>query len=474
MKYKYNIKNLDCANCAKTIENKLNEDKNIKKAIVNFNSSTVTVETDLKDAFTYIKKIVSEIEPDAILSEDKIKENKNTDIYRIVLGGLIGLLGIVLKLPNYLSTILIVVAYIILIYKTLLTAIKQLRKKVINENFLVTISALGAFALGDSHEGLMVLFLYDLGKVLESMAVNKSRNSVAELMDIKEETSNLKENNKIIVVPTTEIKVGDIIVVKEGERVPLDGSIVKGSSMLDTSALTGESLPISVKVGDNILSGSINKGGLLEVKVTSIYKDSTVNKILELVETATERKTKTEKVVSKYSSKYTLGVIIIAILTAVLLPLFTNLTYSESIYKGLTILVISCPCAIAISIPLSYFSGIGASSREGILVKGSNYLDSIKNIKEIAFDKTGTITTGEFYISKINIHNKEYTEDKIMEIFAKGESLSNHPIAKSVLKKYNKEEFHIRHALTVEAVMRYFAKQKGYDEDFWGIVRFIA
>ena len=439
MKYKYNIKNLDCANCAKTIENKLNEDKNIKKAIVNFNSSTVTVETDLKDAFTYIKKIVSEIEPDAILSEDKIKENKNIDIYRIVLGGLIGLLGIVLKLPSHLNTILIVVSYIILIYKTLLTAIKQLRKKVINENFLVTISALGAFALGDSHEGLMVLFLYDLGKVLESMAVNKSRNSVAELMDIKEETSNLKEKNKIIVVPTTEIKVGDIIVVKEGERVPLDGTIVKGSSMLDTSALTGESLPISVKVGDNILSGSINKGGLLEVKVTSIYKDSTVNKILELVETATERKTKTEKVVSKYSSKYTLGVIIIAILTAVLLPLFTNLTYSESIYKGLTILVISCPCAIAISIPLSYFSGIGASSREGILVKGSNYLDSIKNIKEIAFDKTGTITTGEFYISKINIHNKEYTEDKIMEIFAKGESLSNHPIAKSVLKKYNKE-----------------------------------
>ena len=442
MKYKYNIKNLDCANCAKTIENKLNEDKNIQKAIVNFNSSTVTVETDLKDAFTYIKEIVSEIEPDAILSEDKIKENKNIDIYRIVLGGLIGLLGIVLKLPNYLSTILIVVAYITLIYKTLLTAIKQLRKKVINENFLVTISALGAFALGDSHEGLMVLFLYDLGKVLESMAVNKSRNSVAELMDIKEETSNLKEKNKIIVVPTTEIKVGDIIVIKEGERVPLDGNIVKGSSMLDTSALTGESLPISVKVGDNILSGSINKGGLLEVKVTSIYKDSTVNKILELVETATERKTKTEKVVSKYSSKYTLGVIIIAILTAVLLPLFTNLTYSESIYKGLTILVISCPCAIAISIPLSYFSGIGASSREGILVKGSNYLDSIKNIKEIAFDKTGTITTGEFYISKINIHNKEYTEDKIMEIFAKGESLSNHPIAKSVLKKYNKEVSH--------------------------------
>ena len=442
MKYKYNIKNLDCANCAKSLENKLNEDKNIKKATVNFSSSTVTVETDIKEAFQYVKKIVSEVEPDAILSEEKQKENKYIDIYRIVLGGLIGLLGIVLKLSHTISMILIIISYIILINKTLITAVKQLKKKIINENFLVTISALGAFALGDSHEGLMVLFLYDLGKVLESMAVNKSRNSVAELMDIKEETSNLKENNKITVVPTTSVKVGDIIVIKEGERVPLDGTILKGSSMLDTSALTGESLPVSVKVGDSILSGSINKGGILEVKVTSIYKDSTVNKILELVETATERKTKTEKVVSKYSSKYTIGVIIIAILTSILLPLFTSLTYMESIYKGLTILVISCPCAIAISVPLSYFSGIGASSKEGILIKGSNYLDSIKNIKEIAFDKTGTITTGEFYISKINIHNKEYTEDKIMEIFAKGESLSNHPIAKSIIKKYNKEISH--------------------------------
>ena len=302
------------------------------------------------------------------------------------------------------------------------------------ENFLVTISALGAFALGDSHEGLMVLFLYDLGKVLESMAVNKSRNSVAELMDIKEETSNLKEKNKIIVVPTTEIKVGDIIVVKEGERVPLDGTIVKGSSMLDTSALTGESLPISVKVGDNILSGSINKGGLLEVKVTSIYKDSTVNKILELVETATERKTKTEKVVSKYSSKYTLGVIIIAILTAVLLPLFTSLTYSESIYKGLTILVISCPCAIAISIPLSYFSGIGASSREGILVKGSNYLDSIKNIKEIAFDKTGTITKGEPQVTDM-IPAEGISEEELLGCAYALEKKSEHPLAKAIIAR---------------------------------------
>ena len=442
MKYKYNIKNLDCANCAKKIEETLNKNKNIKSASVNFAKQTVTVETNISDPFNYVKDIVEKIEPDAILSKEEIKETKNKDIYRILLGAFLGVLGIIIKTPKYLSMILILLAYIILLYRTLTTAIKQLKNKTINENFLVTISTIGAYLLGETHEGLMVIFLYEIGKMLESKAVNKSRNSVAELMNIKEETSNLKDNNKIKVVPTTEIKVGDIIVVKEGERVPLDGIVVKGETMLDTSALTGESLPISVSIGDKVLSGSINKGGILEIKVSSIYKDSTVNKILELVENATERKTKVETIVSKYSSKYTIGVIIIAILTALFLPLFTNMTYTDSIYKGLTILVISCPCAIAISIPLSYFSGIGAASKEGILIKGSNYLDSIKDIKEIVFDKTGTITTGEFYISKINIHDKKYTEDQIMEIFAGGESLSNHPIAKSVLKNYTKEINH--------------------------------
>lgn len=442
MKYKYNIKDLDCANCAKKIEETLNKDKNIKSASVNFAKQTVIVETNISDPFNYVKDIVKKIEPDAILSKEEIKETKNKDIYRILLGAFLGILGIIIKAPKYLSMILILLAYIILLYRTLTTAIKQLRNKTINENFLVTISTIGAYLLGETHEGLMVIFLYEIGKILESKAVNKSRNSVAELMNIKEEISNLKDNNKIKIVPTTEIKVGDIIVVKEGERVPLDGIVVKGETMLDTSALTGESLPVSASIGDKVLSGSINKGGVLEIKVSSLYKDSTVNKILELVENATERKTKVETIVSKYSSKYTIGVIIIAILTALFLPLFTNMTYTDSIYKGLTILVISCPCAIAISIPLSYFSGIGAASKEGILIKGSNYLDSIKDIKEIVFDKTGTITTGEFYISKINIHDKKYTEDQIMEIFAGGESLSNHPIAKSVLKNYTKEINH--------------------------------
>ena len=438
MKYKFNIKNLDCANCAREVEKSLNEDKKINKAVVNFNTSTITIETDVDDAFSYVKEIVAMIEPNAILSEKRIESDNNKDVYRLLIGAVIGILGIVIKISPV-NMILIVIAYIILIYKTLLTALKQLKNRKINENLLVSISAIGAFLLGKHHEGLMVIFLYELGKMLEAKAVARSRNSVSKLMNIKEELSNLKVNNKIKKVPTTEVSIGDIIVVKEGERVPLDGIVINGNSLVDTSFLTGESIPVSVKQGSDVLSGSINKGDILEIKVTSLYKDSTVSKILELVENATERKTKTETIVSKYSSKYTLAVIIIALLVSFVLPIVSSLSLSECIYKGLTILVISCPCAIAISVPLSYFSGIGRASKEGILVKGSNYLDSIKDISDIAFDKTGTITTGEFCISKINIYDKKYNEDKIMEIFTSGEALSNHPIAKSILKKYEGE-----------------------------------
>ena len=439
MKYKYNIKNLDCANCAKKIEEKLNKDKNIKNAIVNFSASTVSVETDLEKPFEYVKQIVSEVEPDAILSEEKVKEDNYKIFYQILVGGILGLIGCITKLPYHLNLIIIIISYIVLVYSTFITAIKQLSKKIINENLLIVISTIGAFALGELHEGLMVIFLYELGKALEKLAVNRSRKSVSELMNIKEENSNLKEEDTIKVVPTETIKVGDIIVVKEGEKVPLDGIIIEGNAMLDTSALTGESELLNATIGSEVLSGSINKSGLIEVKVTSVYKNSTVSRILSLVETATERKTKTETVVSKYAPVYTLSVLIVAILVGALLPLITNLTYTESIYKALTIIVVSCPCAVAISVPLAYFSGIGASSKEGILIKGSNYLDSIKNIKKVVFDKTGTITTGKFYVSKINIYDKKYTKDKVLELCAKGESLSNHPIAASIIKEYGKE-----------------------------------
>lgn len=439
MKYSYNIKNLTCANCARKLEDILNKDEKIKRAIVNFSTSKVIIVTDLSKPFNYVKNIVNMVEPEIILSETEIKENKLLPFIKIIVGCFIGLIGCLVKLPYSLNVVFIIIGYGLLIYKTLITAIKQLSRGSINENFLVTLSTVGAFVLGETTEGLMVIFLYELGKILESLAVTKSRKSVAALMDIQEEMANIKKNNVIKKVPTPTVKTNDVLVIKEGEKIPLDGIVINGEAYLDTSALTGESNLRFVKENDKVLSGTINKQGLLEVKVTSLYKDSTVSKILELVETATERKSKTEKVVSKYSSKYTIGVLITAILVAVFLPWFTNITYQESIYKGLTILVIACPCAIAISVPLSYFSGIGKASKEGILIKGSNYLDSIKNIKEIVLDKTGTITTGEFCISKINIFNDNYTEKEVLEIFAKGESLSNHPIAKSIIKTYGKE-----------------------------------
>lgn len=436
MKYSYNIKNLTCANCARKLEDTLNKDEKIKNAIVNFSLSKVIIETDSNLSFDYVEKIVKDVEPEAILCESEVEVNKLYPFIRLLIGGLVGFLGCFIELSYNLNYIFIIIGYTILIYKTLIVAIKQFVKGNVNENLLVTLSTLGAFILGETMEGLMVIFLYELGKILESLAVSKSRKSVAELMDIKEDIVNLKDKDIIKRVPIDNVKINDIIVVKEGEKVPLDGIVLDGEAYLDTSALTGESLLSFASKEDRVLSGTINRKGFLEVKVTSIYKDSTVNRILELVETATERKSKTEKVVSKYSSIYTIIVLLIAVFVSIFIPLFMDITYKDSIYKGLTILVISCPCAIVISIPLSYFSGIGKASKEGVLIKGSNYLDSIKNIREIIFDKTGTITNGEFFVSDVNIYDERYSEKEVLEIFAKGEILSNHPIARSIVKKY--------------------------------------
>ncbi len=439
MQYSYKIEGLECSTCAEKIENELKKNQNIKSASVSFATSTVTVETDISNPYAYIKKIISKVEPEATLHQEKESKEKTSPFLRLIVGFILGILGIIIKLPHKLNLVFVILGYIILIYKTFIISLKKLSHKNIDENFLLIVSATGAFFLSELLEGLMVIFLYELGKVLEEKAINKSRKSVSDLMNIKEEISNLKKGNKIVKVPTESIEVNDIIVVKVGEKVPLDGIVVKGEALLDTSSITGESRLMEVKEQDNILSGTINKKGLIEIKVTSTYRNSTVSKILNLVEAATERKAKTETFVSQYASYYTFGVLIISVLIGLFLPLFTSVTYKDSIYKALTVLVISCPCSIAISVPLSYFSGIGRASKEGILIKGSNYLDNIRNIREIVFDKTGTITTGDFYVSNINIYDEKYREDEILELYSKGESLSNHPIAKSILKRYQKE-----------------------------------
>ncbi len=309
----------------------------------------------------------------------------------------------------------------------------------IDENFLVSISCIGAYLVGEHVEGLMVIALYEIGKILEEKAINNTRKSIKDLMNIKPEYANLKIENTYQQVPPESLKIGNIIVVKQGEKIPIDGIVISGTAQLDTSALTGESEPRQVEITDSVLSGSISNSGLIEIKVTCEYENSTVNKVLELVENATDNKAKTETFVSKAAKIYTPIVLLLAILVGLLLPLVSNISYSDSIYRGLIFLVISCPCAIAISVPLSYFSGIGRASKQGILIKGSNYLDSIQDIKTVIFDKTGTITTGNFQVDKITSYSDDYSEADILELFAKGESFSNHPIAKSILSKIDYE-----------------------------------
>lgn len=453
-KYEYNIVGLDCANCANKIQVELGKVKGIENASVNFAKQKLSYETDTVSR-EKVEKLVKSLEPDVelISAEGKIKDLKNEKkqnenkskfllhILRLVIGTIVAVVGLYLPMPKVLSIILIILGYAILLYRTTKNAIKFLFKsKTINENLLITISCIGAYLVGKHSEGLMVIVLYEIGKILEEKAINKTRKSISDLMDIKPEYANLKTDNDIKVVSPADVEIGDIVVVKQGEKIPLDGIVVKGNASLNTASLTGESKPQDVSEESEVLSGSVVLEGLLEIKVTEKYENSTVSKILELVENATDKKAKTETFVNKAAKIYTPIVLGIAALVAIFLPLISNVPYGTengSIYRALIFLVISCPCAIAISVPLCYFSGIGKSSKEGILIKGSDYLDGIKNIKEIVFDKTGTLTKGEFVIDKVELSTNNFTKDEVLEFAVLGESFSNHPIAKSIVGHFN-------------------------------------
>lgn len=444
MKYKYKLQDLDCANCARKLEEHLNKDKHLENVIVNFSKLTLTLETDLKDNVKdYVTKRAQEVEEEVILLEDTpIEENKKElyfDLLKLGIGILFTIVGVCTKIP-YVSKIIIILAYIILLYEIAWKAIKMLYKsKTIDEHLLITISCIGAYFTGNIAEGLMVVILYEIGEILEHIAVNNSRKSIANLMDIKPEYANRKENEEIKKVNPEEVNIGDTIIIKKGEKIPLDGIVSKGTSFLDTSALTGESKEREVSPKDIVFSGCINKGEILEVKVTKTYENSTVSRILELVENATDRKAKTENFVSKAAKIYTPIVILLAILVTVFFPILLDISYKESLYRALSFLVISCPCAIAISVPLSYFSGIGRASKEGILIKGSDYLDNLKDINKIIFDKTGTITTGTFKNFHLVILNENYQDEEIKDYYVKGEKLSTHPLATAILKDLNKK-----------------------------------
>jgi len=461
--YKYTLEGLDCANCAKKIEDEIAKTKGYEDVIVNFSTLKLTFKSDNPNAKKEVTEIVKKLEPDVEVLDDGEKkqekeEHNDSDIARIVIGIAIYLIALIGNLGTIITNMLTIISFVVLLYKTSKKAWKQVTKnKVLDENTLIVISAIGAYFVGKISEGIMVITLYEIGKILESKAVNKTRKSISDLMNIKPEYANLKINEEIKKVNPEEVKIGDIIMVKTGEKIPLDGVVISGDAQVDNSALTGESKLVNVTKNSKVLSGSINVNGLIEVKVEQTYENGTVSQILNLVENATDKKAKTETFVSKAAKIYTPVIIGLALLVAIFMPLVVaNVTYKESIYKALIFLVISCPCSIAISVPLSYFSGIGKASKKGILIKGSDYLDGIKDIKEIIFDKTGTITTGNFKVSEIHSLDEKYSEDEILEYFARGEKLSNHPIAKSILNKYeenqNKKELNVNDVENFEEV----------------------
>lgn len=433
-KYRFKINNLDCSNCAKKLEDTLNSNPKMKNVVVNFAASKISYESD-SITLTELNELIKKVEPESFASDKEVKQTKEYHVWVLVLSLILGMIGLYLKLPFKLNFVFLLGAYILLLYRPFMNAIKLLKNsKTINENALIFISCVGAFLIGEKLEGIMVVALYTLGKILEEKAINNTRRSIKGLMDIKQDYANLKDNNKIKEIEVEEIKKGDILVVKKGERIPVDGTIVLGTTRLDTSMLTGESEYESVKVGSKVLSGSINLDNIIEMKATKLYDDSTVAKILELVEGASDKKANTETVVARMSKVYTPSVLILAILVTLILPLAMDISFSESLYRGLTFLVISCPCAIAISVPLSYFTGIGVASKNGILIKGSNYLDLLGHVNKLIFDKTGTLTTGSFRVTDIKIYDESYSEEEIIELLVKGESFSNHPIAKSIMK----------------------------------------
>lgn len=360
---------------------------------------------------------------------------------KIIISAILFVLALVIPFSNELiNNGLFIISYLVVGFEILKKAVRNIfRGKIFDENFLMAVATIGAFAIGEFPEAVAVMLFYQVGELFQSYAVDKSRKSIASLMDIRPDYANIEKDGKVEKVDPDEVKIGDIIIVKTGEKIPLDGVVVDGTSSLDTMALTGESVPRVVKTEDEVLSGCINKDGLLKIRVTKEFGESTVSKILDLVENASSKKSKSENFITKFAKYYTPTVVIIAVLLAFIPPIILKdfNTFSVWLYRALSFLVVSCPCALVISIPLSFFGGIGGASKMGILIKGSNYLEALANTETVVFDKTGTLTEGIFEVQDIYAEGIE--KDELLRIVAHAENYSNHPIAKSVKKAYNKE-----------------------------------
>lgn len=444
MKKEYNITGLDCGHCALTLEKYLQKVDGVISASINFSTSKLYLEIEDDKALSTIKNInktIKQVNPDVKISQGHDHSFDSTvsqlDIILYCVGLVLGLIILFVKpIPTWLYFTMLITSLLLMGYKTYFKAIFQSIHLKLDENTLVTISIIGACALNESMEGLMVIALYTLGKMLESRAVNYSRKSISALINTQPEYAIILKDEREEKVKPEQVEVGDIIVVKPGEKIPVDGVIIDGNCNIDKRHLTGESIPVNVSVDDSVPSGSIVLDGVLKIKATSKYTDSTVSKILNLVSNATNKKSKTETFISRFSSYYTLGVIILSfVVWGITWAVLGNI--NTAIYRGLIFLVVSCPCAFAISVPLSYFSGIGRCSKQGILIKGSNYLDTCASIDEILLDKTGTLTTGEFEVVKVET-TQGTKESELFEIVVAGEQNSLHPIAKAICGFYGK------------------------------------
>lgn len=361
-------------------------------------------------------------------------------LWRIIIGVAVLATAVLPSLNNeWLQIALFIISYIIVGGDVVKRAVKNIFKgQVFDENFLMSIATIGAFFIGEYPEGVAVMLFYQVGELFQSYAVGKSRKSIASLMDIRPDYANVKKGDELVKVDPDEVQIGDIIVIKAGEKIPLDGKVIEGSSMIDTSALTGESVPREVEVGSDILSGCININGVITAEVTKEFGESTVSKILDLVENASSKKSNSEQFITKFARYYTPVVVIIAVFLAIIPPLVIDgATFSDWIYRALAFLVVSCPCALVISIPLSFFGGIGGASKKGVLVKGSNYLEALAETEIVVFDKTGTLTKGVFNVQEI--HPEGVSKEELLELTAHAESYSNHPISLSLKRAYSKE-----------------------------------
>lgn len=445
---KYFLKDLNCANCASKIEEKIKGLQQVSDASLDLIGKTLKVKVDknnLHQIDENVNNIVKFYEPDVEtirIDKDKKAPSSITDngdkkeIIKLAISAICFLSATIFTMPQYFEYGLLLISYILSGGEVLLKSLKNIKNRsLFDENFLMTIATIGAFAIGEYPEAAAVMLFYSFGEFFQDLSVNRSRKSILALMDLKSDYANLKIGNKIEKVSPDAVVPGDIILIKPGERVPLDGTIIKGQSSVDTSPLTGEPVPRDVRINDQVLGGFINKSGVLMVEVNKAFSESTISKILELVQNASTKKSVTENFITKFAKVYTPIVVVLALILAFGVPIILSEGFDKWIYRALVFLVVSCPCALVLSVPLSFFSGIGTASKKGILIKGTNYLEVLAQTETVVFDKTGTLTKGIFKVHHVSPANN-FSKEEILKYAAHGEAYSNHPIATSIVNDY--------------------------------------